>query len=386
MEVSSSPAPSSPTVLRVGIIGCGEITQVSHIGIYNALRDKYRVTYLCDVSIEALQHCASMVQRGTPKTTCDAAELCASPDVDVVLVCSSDEYHVVHCLTALEHHKWTLVEKPLGFSFSDYDTLMAAEKRSRGRLFVGTMRRFATAFLEAVQEVGGMDRILFARVRSIIGPNSNFVNQSGTYPRKFSDYRPADTEDSQRRRADMFRRALEDEFKVAHTDAAARQLWILGSLNSHDISAMREIMGMPKSCLGASLGFPGIYTALFDYGGFSVAFESGINSVPVFDAAIEIYAEDKIVRVQFDTPYVKGLPVTMHVREKTDSLRPGTDSFGYTERMVRRTYEDPYTLEMLEFYDCVVNGKPVKTTAADARQDLEIFQMMLRAGEKSYKN
>ena len=131
---------------------------------------------------------------------------------------------------------------------------------------------------------------------------------------------------------------------------------------------------------------PGIYSALFQYPGFAVTFESGINSVPVFDAHIEVYSEDKIVRVDFDSPYVKGLPVTMTIREKVSS-RPGVkDTFGYQERVVRRTYEDPYTLEMLEFHECVVNGKPVKTSAEDAKNELELYRMILRAGENSYKN
>lgn len=147
---------------------------------------------------------------------------------------------------------------------------------------------------------------------------------------------------------------------------------------------MREIIGMPQSVLGACLGLPGIYSALLQYDGFAVTFESGINSVPIFDAHIEVYSEDKIVRVDFDTPYVKGLPVTMTVREKTNS-RPGAGSFGYQERVVRRTYEDPYTLEFLEFYECVVSDKPIKTSAEDARNELELWKLILRAGEHNYK-
>jgi predicted dehydrogenase len=147
---------------------------------------------------------------------------------------------------------------------------------------------------------------------------------------------------------------------------------------------MREIIGMPRTVLAASLGFPGIYTALFEYDKFAVTFESGINNVPVFDANIEIYSEDKIVKVQFDTPYVKGLPVTMTIREKVGG-RPGTSSFGFQERVVRRTYEDPYTLEFLEFHDCVVNGKKIKASTQDARNDLELYRMILKAGEHTYK-
>lgn len=54
--------------------------------------------------------------------------------------------------------------------------LVAVEKLSKGKVFVGTMRRFATAFLDAVELVGGMEKIQYARVRDIIRPNHIFVN------------------------------------------------------------------------------------------------------------------------------------------------------------------------------------------------------------------
>lgn len=110
------------------------------------------------------------------------------------------------------------------------------------------------------------------------------------------------------------------------------------------------------------------------YPTFAVTYESGIDNVPRFDAHIEVYSWQKSVRVNYDTPFVKGLPVTMTVRENDRGV--------YKETTSRRTYEDPYTLEMKELYEMVVNGKPVKTTAKDAREDLKIFQMIMKAGER----
>jgi predicted dehydrogenase len=147
------------------------------------------------------------------------------------------------------------------------------------------------------------------------------------------------------------------------------------SLGSHDLSAMREIIGMPQQVLGASLQIP-IWSVLFQYDGFPVTYESGINNVPIFDAHIEVYSEEKIVRVNYDTPYVKGLPVTMTIRERID----GAKGDGYQERTIRKTYEDPYTLEFLEFYHCVIGNKTPKTTPEDARQDLDLFKMIMQAG------
>jgi predicted dehydrogenase len=215
-------------ILRIGIIGCGEVAQVAHIPNLNFLSHKFLITYLCDISEDALAHCARMVQGGQPKTTVNAEVLCASDDVDVVLICNADEYHVPHGILALKYNKWALIEKPLALCFQDIDSLIDAEKESTGKIFVGTMRRFAPAFLEAVQEVKRMDKILYARVRAIIGPNSNFIDQSGTYPRQFTDVKQEDVDYRSVRGMAINKRALRDEFGIEVTDASIRMLRILG--------------------------------------------------------------------------------------------------------------------------------------------------------------
>ena len=51
----------------------------------------------------------------------------------------------------------------------------------------------------------------------------------------------------------------------------------------------------------------------------------------------------------------------------------------YRESNIRRTYEDPFALELLAVHEWIVDGKPPKTTPTDARQDLEIFGMLMKA-------
>jgi predicted dehydrogenase len=220
---------SSGKVLRVGIIGCGEVSQVIHIPNINALSDWYRTTYLCDVSQQALAHCATKVlSPAQPKTTTSAEELCASPEVDVVLIANADAYHVPHALLALKHNKYCLLEKPAALCFRDIDLLIAAEKNSQGKIFVGTMRRYASALGDAIKEVGGMDEIKYARVRDIIGPNSTFVSQSAMFSKKFEDFNEADTKDRVDRETDITEQALGEEFGVPVTDASKNMLRFLG--------------------------------------------------------------------------------------------------------------------------------------------------------------
>jgi hypothetical protein len=208
---------------------------------------------LCDVSDDALAHCAKKVVGPEPKTTRNAEELCASAEVEVVIIANSDAFHVLHALMGLRHNKVVFVEKPMALSLKDADTIIEAEKQSSGQVMVGYMRRYAAAFVDAIQEVGGIEKVLYARVRDIVGPNSAFVGQSGTFPKTFSDYRPEDSKELLERTNKILEQALDKELGIPISPAKSLMWRHLGSLGSHDLSAMREILGMPTKALGASL-------------------------------------------------------------------------------------------------------------------------------------
>ena len=163
---------------------------------------------------------------------------------------------------------------------------------------------------------------------------------------------------------------MRNDCAVPLTDENILMWKLLGGLGSHDLSVMREALGMPQHVIGASVGFP-FWNALFQYPGFVVSYESGIDNIPRFDAHLEIYSMDKSVRVQYDSPYVKGLPVMLHVCSGKNGE--------YTETTIRKTYEDTYTIEFKELHRLATTLEPVKTTAEDARKDLEIFQMIMEA-------
>lgn len=159
-------SPTTDRIIRVGLIGCGEIAQVIHIPTLGFLSEKFRITYLCDVSQQALEHCKARCFGGpAPKTTQESRELCAASNVDVVFVMSSDEYHIDHAIIALQHNKHVFVEKPVALNMQDIIRLKSAEAVSVGKVMVGYMRRYAPAFIDAVKEIGGLDQILYARIR-----------------------------------------------------------------------------------------------------------------------------------------------------------------------------------------------------------------------------
>lgn len=368
----------SKRIINVGIIGAGEVAQVIHIPTLGFMNDMYKITYICDNSNDTVAFAKDRVNATSKdvKTTTDAEELCSSPDVDVVMVLTADEYHIDHALLALKHDKIAFVEKPMSLTEEGAKRLLEAESKSQGFVFVGYMRRYAPAFELALKEVGGTENIQYVRVRDIIGSNQVFVGQSATFPKRFSDYSQADIDDKNARAKDLVKQGLGESGVEEYGDEFVFGWRVLGGLGSHDLALMREAIGLPKKYIGAKIQ-PPYMNALLDYGHFVVSYETGIHGVPDFDAHLEIYTQNKVVKVTYDTPYVKGLAITMQIKEEVDG--------NYVVRTIRPTFEDPYTVQAKKLYRVITEGESFKTGAEDAIKDLEIFQGIAKAAAEHSK-
>ncbi|KAH7320475.1 NAD-P-binding protein [Rhizoctonia solani] len=358
-------------VIRVGIVGAGEVAQTIHLPTLQLLAHKYKVTALSDVSRLSLEHCGTKFGLSSDHLHENSLDLVKRADVDLVVILSADEYHTPLTVQAADAGKHVLIEKPMALTNEDADAIIAAQKRNNVVIFIGYMRRYAPAFLEAVKIVRNMKTIDYARVRDIIGRNKIFVDQSGTSPRRFDDF-PADFSDDLVRRA----QAISDAALGAQRAKDPNSVFtyrFLGGLGSHDLSAMRELLGPPKRCIGAGKNSDGMFiTALFEYDGFVTTYETGIDNVGKFDAHLEVHGDGKRVKVTYDTPFVKGLPITLTILENNSDGH-------YQERIVRPTYQDAYTCEYEALYDSIVHGSPVKTTPEDAKEDLKIFKQVIDA-------
>ncbi|KAH8548973.1 NAD-P-binding protein [Umbelopsis sp. PMI_123] len=365
----STTSTTSPPVLRVGIIGTGEVAQTVHLPTLQLCSHLYRVTALCDVSQTVLSHCASKFN--IAKTYTDHRQLISQDDVDVVMILNSDEYHASMAIEAADAGKHVFIEKPMALTLSDADAIIAAEKRNAVVIMVGYMRRYAGPLKPLIDIIHGMKTIHYARVRDIIGHNRFFVSQSGTYPIKATDV-PSDKVDDLLAHSKCMAQEVLGENR-ASDPINVKSYRLLAGLSSHDLSLMRELFGgIPKQCLAAGRTSTGDFMhALFQYPqGFNVMYEVGIDNVPLFDAGIEVFGDSKRVKITYDTPYIKGLPIKVTVQEDDGQG-------GYKETILRPTYKDPYTLEMEALYKAIIGKEPIKTTPADAKEDLEIFRQMM---------
>src|SRR5947208_10007653 len=289
------------TKLKVGLVGLGEIAQIIHLPLLQDHSDRFEIAAICDISQELLSAMGERYIVPAEHRYTDYHDMASQGDLEAVLVLNSDEYHTDSALAAIHKGKHVLIEKPMCLTRQEAEAIIKARDEAGVQVMVGYMRRYAPAFVQAAQHVRELEKINYVRVRDILGQNAQFVEQSSVV------LRPKDIpQEAMRDRAERASRLV----KTAIGDASPqlmRTYRLLCGLSSHDLSAMRELLGMPRSVIAARQA--GIFlTALFDYESFTVTFETGIDHNRRFDAHLTVYGEAKEIRFKYDTPYIRQLP------------------------------------------------------------------------------
>jgi predicted dehydrogenase len=350
--------------MKVGVVGLGEVAQVIHLPILQDHSDKFEIAAICDISQELLSALGERYTVPAEHRYSSYADLARQRDLDAVLVLNSDEYHTSTALAAIQYGKHVLIEKPMCLTRQEAEAIINARHDAGVQVMVGYMRRYAPAFVQAAQHVRALEKINYARVRDIIGQNAQFVEQSSVV------LRPRDIPaEAMRDRAERASQLI----KTAIGDAPPEMVCayrLLCGLSCHSLSAMRELLGMPRRVIAARQ-CDSFLTALFEYESFTVTFETGIDHNRRFDAHIQVYGETKEIRVQYDTPYIRHLPTQLFLTE--------TSGEALEERVIRPTFTDPYTFELLHFYEVVTHNVQPKTSAEDFLYDLDLFDMIMNA-------
>src|SRR6266705_3471579 len=316
------------TKIKVGLVGLGEIAQIVHLPILQEYSDKFEIAALCDISQELLAALGERYNVVSQSRYTDYHDIAAQGDLDALLVLNSDEYHTDSALAALQHRKHVLIENPMCLTRQEAEAIIKARDEAGVQGMVGYMRRFAPAFVEAGEHIRALEKINYARVRDIIGQNTQIVEQSSVV------LRPKDIpQEAMRDRAERASRLV----KAAIGDAPpelVRTYRLLCGLSCDDLSAMRELLGMPRSVVAARQWGGSFLTALFEYDGFTATYETGIDHNRRFDAHIQVYGETKEIRVQYNTPYIRHLPTLLYLNE--------THGEAFEERVIRPTFTDAY--------------------------------------------
>ncbi len=97
--------------IRIGIIGCGGITQQNHVPGVAMCHELAQITALADISEPSIQKVAGLT--GAKTTSTDYRDIVSRDDVDAIVIATATDTHMEIAKAAIEYGKHVLCEKPL---------------------------------------------------------------------------------------------------------------------------------------------------------------------------------------------------------------------------------------------------------------------------------
>lgn len=125
--------------LRVGVLGCGVINQAAHLIGCSKARNVH-LQAVCDVAEDLLRKMAAIYEPDAVYT--DYAAMLADPAVEAVIIGVGDQFHVPCARMAVEAGKHVFLEKPMGVSIEECETLRDLAEARGLMLQIGHMKRY----------------------------------------------------------------------------------------------------------------------------------------------------------------------------------------------------------------------------------------------------
>ena len=144
--------PKDDRQLRVGVLGCGPIAQAAHFESCTKARNA-SLYAICDVADDLRDRMAAT--HAPEKSFADYDAMLADPDLEAVIIATSDAFHVPAARRALEAGKHVLCEKPLALSVEEAESLRDLVRSSGRVLQVGHMKRFDAGLQAAKTFIDG---------------------------------------------------------------------------------------------------------------------------------------------------------------------------------------------------------------------------------------
>lgn len=121
---------------RIGIIGCGKISQVRHIPEYLA-NEKTKICAVYDINQERAKEIASALNA----VSYESVDALLSSGLDAVSVCTSNDSHAEIAVKALDHGLHVLCEKPMAVTLEGAEKMVEAARKNGRILMIGQNQR-----------------------------------------------------------------------------------------------------------------------------------------------------------------------------------------------------------------------------------------------------
>lgn len=321
--------------LRVGVVGAGTMGEI-HVAAWAAE----------DVPISVFSHDAdraATLAAGSGATIADSLDdLLAA--VDIVDICTPTDHHLEMTVAAAKAGRHVICEKPMARTVADSERMLATCDAAGVRLFIAHVVRYFPEYRAAHQAV----------VDGAIGePAVLRLKRATARPRHPADHWLFDPARSG---------GMIFDFMIHDFDFAR---WIAGEVTSvhcRSVAAERPDMSVEHA------------VAILSHASGAISHVSGswAYSLPVFRTAFEISGSHGLI--EQDSVATRPIATYLH-GEATSEKR----AVGLPESPLD---EDPYRLELRDFYRAIGDGSPTSVEASDG---IEAVRIALAAGESAQR-
>jgi len=161
---------AEPKAKRVALIGTGwygkadlwRLTQVAPVEIVS----------LCDVDSQLLNECADIAAQKQKsgkraRTYSDYRKLLAEKDIDICLIATPDHWHALPVIAALQAGCDLYAQKPTGVDIVESQSMLAAARKYKRVVQIGTQRRSTPHLIEARERFvksGALGKVAYVEV------------------------------------------------------------------------------------------------------------------------------------------------------------------------------------------------------------------------------
>lgn len=166
------------TKIRVGVIGCGRITQ-AHLAAIGNLKDEIDLIGVADVDEKKAKE--AMERFGAKFFTGRQEDVLKDKNIEAVIVTLPNHLHHPAVLQAARAKKHILVEKPIALNTKQAREMVEAAKQNNITLMVGQSRRFSGAVFELTKnlpEIGRLFRIQISFLVNFPAPPTDWWKRS----------------------------------------------------------------------------------------------------------------------------------------------------------------------------------------------------------------
>ena len=373
--------------IRIGLMGLGAVAQVVHLPLLAKRRDLYTIAAVCDISNEVTEIIGDRYGIDPSRRFLSLDDMLDAGELDAVMILSRGS-HAEAVLTVWAAGVAVFCEKPLAFTTSEVDSLIAAEPDpGHPAILLAYMKQYDPAVIEAARLLEEIDD-----VRSI---EATVLHPTGASQLAFGKIVGPTT-------------PLPDT-AVAEIDAEDRRLWNLavgdaddglwrayrGSLVSslaHDLSIMRSFGAPPATVDHADIWRQSSKDAVRDVGRDRKSFGEHAPSIlatgeltqggryslawhylpdfPAYRETVRVVHGRGTIELVFPSPYLLNAPTELTV----------TTLDGDAERRsIRRSITEAFETQLEAFHAMVREGDAPRSSLAAGRADIADCQRIVAA-------